>query len=134
MPQLLRRAKHRSEHRRRLLRAADLLTEAAAEVMALAVPVECVCCGNEDRAICSGCERQIRLLTRLPFRAESSAPALMGTDGSVLLPVVAAGIYREELAQSVLSFKRHGQGPLTASLARALGRAIRAAVGGGGGI
>lgn len=134
VPQLLRRAKHRSEHRRRLLRAADLLTEAAAEVLALAVPVECVCCGNEDRAICSGCERQVRLLTRLPFRAESSAPALMGTDGSVLLPVVAAGIYREELAQSVLSFKRHGQGPLTASLARALGRAIRAAVGGGGDI
>lgn len=131
VPQLPGRAKHRSEHRRRLLRAADLLTEAAAEVMALAVPVECVCCGNEDRAICSGCERQIRLLTRLPFRAESSAPALMGTDGSVLLPVVAAGIYREELAQSVLSFKRHGQGPLAASLARALGGAIRAAVGGG---
>lgn len=97
--------------------------------MALAVPVECVCCGNEDRAICSGCERQVRLLTRRPFRAESAAPVLMGTDGSVLLPVVAAGIYREELAQSVLSFKGHGQGPLTASLGKALGRAILAAVG-----
>jgi predicted amidophosphoribosyltransferase len=97
--------------------------------MTLAVPVECVCCGNEDRAICSGCERQVRLLTRRPFRAESAAPALMGTDGSVLLPVVAAGIYREELAQSVLSFKRHGQGPLTASLGKPLGRAVLAAVG-----
>lgn len=102
--------------------------------MALAVPVECVCCGKEDRAICSGCERQVRLLTRQPFRAESAAPALMDTDGSIILPVVAAGIYREELAQSVLAFKRHGQGPLTAVLAKALGRAVLAAAGGAGNI
>ena len=102
--------------------------------MALAVPVECVCCGKEDRAICSGCERQVRQLTREPFRAESTAPALVDTDGSVILPVVAAGIYREELAQSVLAFKRHGQGPLTGVLAKALGRAILAAAGGTGNI
>ncbi|MBT2522714.1 ComF family protein [Arthrobacter sp. ISL-28] len=116
------------------MRAAELLSGAAAEVMALAVPVECVCCGKEDRAICSGCERKVRLLTRDPFRAESTAPALVDTDGSVILPVVAAGIYREELAQSVLAFKRHGQGPLTGVLAKALGRAILAAAGGTGNI
>lgn len=124
-------AKHRREHPRAWLRAVDVLAGALSEVMALAVPVECVCCGKEDRAICAGCERQVRLLTRRPFRAESAAPALMGTDGSVLLPVVAAGIYREELAQSVLSFKRHGQGPLGAALAKALGKAVRAATGTG---
>jgi predicted amidophosphoribosyltransferase len=55
----------------------------------------------------------------------------MGTDGSVLLPVVAAGIYREELAQSVLAFKRHGQAPLAAALAGALGKAVLAAAGAG---
>jgi predicted amidophosphoribosyltransferase len=53
----------------------------------------------------------------------------MDVDGTVILPVVAAGIYREELAQALLSFKRHGQGQLESALARGLGRAIRAAVG-----
>jgi predicted amidophosphoribosyltransferase len=130
-PQPLRAAKHRREHARAWLRAVDVVAGALSEVMALAVPVECVCCGKEDRAICAGCERQVRLLTRRPFRAESAAPALMGSDGSVLLPVVAAGIYREELAQSVLSFKRHGQGPLGAALAKALGKAVLAATGTG---
>lgn len=134
LPQLPGRSKHRSEHPQWWLRAADLLSDAAAEVMALAVPVECVCCGKEDRAICSGCERQVRLLTRHPFRAESTAPALVDTDGSIILPVVAAGIYREELAQSVLAFKRHGQGPLTGVLAKALARAVLAAAGGTGNI
>lgn len=128
-PQPMRAAKHRHEHSREWLRAVDVLAGALSEVMALAVPVECVCCGREDRAICSGCERQLRLLTKRPFRAESAAPALMGSDGSVLLPVVAAGIYREELAQSVLSFKRHGQGPLGAALGKALGKAVLAATG-----
>ena len=128
-PQPPRAAKHRREHSRAWLRAVDVLAGALSEVMALAVPVECVCCGKEDRAICAGCERQLRLLTKRPFRAESAAPALMGSDGSILLPVVAAGIYREELAQSVLSFKRHGQGPLGAALGRALGKAVLAATG-----
>jgi predicted amidophosphoribosyltransferase len=134
LPQPVWPARHRGEHPQRLLRIADLLAGAAAEVMALAFPVECVCCGKEDRAICSGCDRQIRLLTRHPFRAESAAPALMDTDGSIILPVVAAGIYREELAQSVLAFKRHGQRPLTTVLAKALARAILAAAGGAGDI
>ena len=128
-PQPLRAAKHRREHSRAWLRAVDVLAGALSEVTALAVPVECVCCAKEDRAICAGCERQLRLLTKRPFRAESAAPALMGSDGSILLPVVAAGIYREELAQSVLSFKRHGQGPLGAALGRALGKAVLAATG-----
>jgi predicted amidophosphoribosyltransferase len=54
----------------------------------------------------------------------------MDMDGSVLLPVVAAGVYRGELAQAVLSFKRHGQAPLVHILARALGQAVNAASGG----
>jgi predicted amidophosphoribosyltransferase len=51
----------------------------------------------------------------------------MDVDGLVLLPVVAAGVYREELAQALLSFKRHGQHQLKRSLGRALGGAVRAA-------
>ena len=102
---------------------------AAAEVLALAAPVDCVCCGAEDRALCGGCERQLRLLMRAPFRAEAQAPALMAVDGSVLLPVVAAGPYRAELAQALLSFKKHGQRQLAGVLSKGLAKALRAAVG-----
>lgn len=122
-------AKHRGDYRRPLARLADGAADAAAEVLALAAPVDCVCCGAEDLALCGGCERQVRQLMRRPFRAEAQAPALMDVDGSVLLPVVAAGAYRAELAQAVLSFKSHGQGQLAEVLSRGLARAIRAAAG-----
>jgi predicted amidophosphoribosyltransferase len=79
--------------------------------------------------LCGTCARQVRLLTRNPFRAEAQAPALVDMDGSVLLPVVAAGVYRGELAQAVLSFKRHGQAQLGHVLAQALGGALSAAAG-----
>ena len=123
-------ARHRAEHRQRLLRAWDLLAGAAADIVALALPVECVCCGKEDLALCAGCERRLRTLTRHPFRAETGAPALMDTDGSVILPVVAAGIYREELSQSILAFKRHGQGQLRTVLSKVLASALAAAYAG----
>lgn len=126
-PRPLTSAKHRSEYPQRILRALDLAAAAAGELLALALPVDCVCCGAEDLAICAACEVQVRLLTRRPFRAEAQASALMDVNGSVLLPVVAAGIYREELAQAVLAFKKHGQRPLQRVLARGLGRAIMAA-------
>jgi predicted amidophosphoribosyltransferase len=122
-------AGHRGSYRRSLARLADAAAEAAAEVLALAAPVDCVCCGAEDLALCGGCERQVRLLLRRPFRAEAQAPALMDVDGSVLLPVVAAGAYRAELAQAVLSFKSHGQGQLAEVLSHGLARAVRAAAG-----
>lgn len=111
------------------MRLADRAAAAAAELAALAAPVECVCCGLEDSALCAGCGRQVRRSTLHPFRAESGAPALVETDGSVLLPVVAAGVYRGELAQCVLAFKRHGQGRLCGVLAPGLARALRAAAG-----
>jgi predicted amidophosphoribosyltransferase len=123
-------ARHRAEHRQRLLQAWDLLAGAAADIVALALPVECVCCGKEDLALCAGCERRLRTLTRHPFRAETGAPALMDTDGSVILPVVAAGIYREELSQSILAFKRHGQGQLRSVLSKVLASALAAAYAG----
>jgi hypothetical protein len=108
-PAASRDSKHRGDYPRGLLRLADGTAAAAAELLALASPVCCACCGAEDLVLCGPCARQIRLLTRHPFRAEARAPVLMDMDGSVLLPVVAAGVYRDELAQAVLSFKRHGQ-------------------------
>ena len=122
-------ARHRGSYARLPARLCDRTAEAAAEVLALAVPVDCVCCGAEDTALCGACSRQLRRLTLRPFRAEGQAPALMDMDGSVLLPVVAAGPYRDELAQCLLSFKRHGQGRLAGELARSLERALRAAAG-----
>ena len=119
-----RRPRHRGGYARPLARLSDRTAAAAAEVLALAIPVECVCCGAEDAALCGACARQVRLLTLRPFRAEGQAPALMDTDGSVLLPVVAAGAYRAELAQCLLSFKSHGQGGWPGELARGLARAL----------
>lgn len=128
-PPASRASKHRGDYPPGLARLADRTVAAAAELLALAAPVCCVCCGAEDLVLCGTCARQIRLLTRSPFRAEAQAPALMDMDGSVLLPVVAAGVYRAELAQAVLSFKRYGQVPLGRVLAQALGGAVGAAAG-----
>ncbi|MET4137005.1 phosphoribosyltransferase family protein [Pseudarthrobacter sp. PvP090] len=122
-------ARHRGDYRQPLARLANGVADAAAEVLALAAPVDCVCCGAEDLALCGSCELKVRRLMRRPFRAEAQAPALMDVDGSVLLPVVATGAYREELALAVLSFKRHGQGQLAGVLSNGLARAIRAAAG-----
>ncbi|MET1088947.1 MAG: phosphoribosyltransferase family protein [Arthrobacter sp.] len=115
-----------------MLRLLDHAVGAAGDLLALAVPVDCVCCGTEDRALCIPCDRSIRRLTHTPFRAEQGAPALVDVGGRVLLPVVAAGVYREELAQALLSFKRHGQHQLGDSLGRALAGAVRAAADGTG--
>ncbi|MDQ0820197.1 putative amidophosphoribosyltransferase [Arthrobacter sp. V4I6] len=128
-PPAFRASNHRGDYPRGPARLADRTAAAAAELLALAAPVGCVCCGAEDLVLCGTCARQIRLLTRNPFQAEAQAPALMDMDGSVLLPVVAAGVYRGELAQAVLSFKRYGQARLGRVLAQALGRAVDAAAG-----
>ncbi|MET3919667.1 phosphoribosyltransferase family protein [Arthrobacter sp. UYEF20] len=127
-------ARHRGDYRRGLVRLADRTQAAAAELLALAAPVGCVCCGAEDLVLCGDCARQVRQLTRNPFRAEAQAPALMDMDGSVLLPVVAAGAYRGELAQAVLSFKRYGQAQLGDVLAKALAGAVSSAVGDSAGL
>ncbi|UKA61611.1 ComF family protein [Arthrobacter sp. FW306-04-A] len=111
------------------MRLAQALDDAVTELLAVLAPVECVCCGAEDSALCGACARRLRLLCKRPFRAEGQAPALLTVDGAVLLPVVAAGHYRDELAQVLLSFKYLGQGQLASTLAPAFGKAIRAAVG-----
>jgi predicted amidophosphoribosyltransferase len=122
-------AKHRGDYPGWPARFAERAAAAAGELLALAMPVECVCCGVEDRTLCAACAHGVRLLTRRPFRAEGRAPALVDMGGAVLLPVVAAGVYRGELAQALLSFKRHGQRQLAEELAGALARAVGEAAG-----
>lgn len=124
-------ARHRGSYSNRFWRWGEALAASFAELLALISPIDCVCCGAEDSSLCAVCGRQILRLTRTPFRAEGQAPALMDVDGSVILPVVAAAVYREEMAQAVLSFKRHGQYQLENALAKGLGRAIHASLGNG---
>lgn len=105
------------------------LESAWREVAALILPAECVVCGAEDCSLCRDCARALRVATERPYRAEEGAPALMDVDGTVLLPVVAAGSYRDELALVLLAFKNHGRTDLAPSLAGPLGRSLSAALG-----
>ena len=127
-------ARHKGVPTARLARLAQGVGEAFAELLAVLAPVECVCCGSEDSALCGTCARRLRLLCTRPFRAEGQAPALLMENGAAILPVVAGAHYRDELAQALLSFKHLGQGRLASVLAPALGKAIRTAVGDGAGI
>jgi predicted amidophosphoribosyltransferase len=52
----------------------------------------------------------------------------MDVDGRVILPVVAAGVYRDELAKAVLAFKGQGQYQLRRVFSRALAGTVAAAV------
>jgi len=122
-------ARHRGSHARPSLLLLEAFALAWGELLALVAPVECVCCGHEDVQVCGACARRIRKLCSRPFRAESQAPALLSVDGGVLVPVVAVGSYREELAQAVLSFKKFGQRNLALLLGRMLERGLCAAVG-----
>ncbi|OFI39842.1 hypothetical protein BIU82_01990 [Arthrobacter sp. SW1] len=121
--------RHRGGYRRPLSRFLDSAAMAWNELLALLSPVECVCCGREDTELCGACARRIRVLCARPFRAEARAPALLTVDGAVLVPVVAVGHYREELAQSLLSFKKLGQRRLAMQLGAMLARGISAAAG-----
>ncbi|NYE94907.1 putative amidophosphoribosyltransferase [Psychromicrobium silvestre] len=70
----------------------------------------------------------MRKLSSAPFRAEQQAPVLVESDGEVLLPVVAAGPYREQLAQAIVAFKNHSAMPLSRPLSSALSRALELAL------
>lgn len=106
-----------------------LAADAIRDFAALVFPVDCIVCGAEDTSLCRPCAAALRSAARTPFRAEATAPALMDVDGTVLLPVVAAGVYRDELARAMLEFKNHGRTDLAGHLAGCLAGALEAAVG-----
>lgn len=81
------------------------------------VPVQCVVCGEADRALCNACHTG---LARDPVTVEFAIRReLYG------LPVLAAGHYRGALREAVLSFKDHGYHPLAKPLASLLEPAVR---------
>ncbi|WP_181034166.1 ComF family protein [Arthrobacter sp. GMC3] len=86
----------------------------------LVMPGECVVCGRDDAALCRDCARLLRQQCATPYRAESSADALVSAWGQVLLPVVAAGVYRDATSVAILAFKNHGRTSLGSHLGRAL--------------
>ncbi len=108
-----------------------LIEDAFRDFGALVFPFDCIVCGAEDTSLCRTCAVALRAAARAPFRAEGAAPALMDVDGTVLLPVVAAGVYRDELARAMLAFKNHGRTDLTGQLAGCLAAALDAALGQG---
>ena len=124
---------HRARPRRRWLRCWQWIEAAWSDFLFLVLPSECLVCGAEDQVLCADCARELRDQTRAPFRAEREAPALVDVDGMVLLPVVAAGEYRDALATTILAFKNHGRTELARPLARALLRSLEAALGPPGG-
>ncbi|WP_344298556.1 ComF family protein [Sinomonas flava] len=126
-------SRHAAASRSRLLRLAAHTAALARELLGLVVPVDCVSCGAPDSTLCVGCARRLRSLTARPARVEAHAAALIEADGTVLLPAVAAGPYRNELSLALLDFKRHGSRTLERELAAGLARAVRAAVGTQGG-
>lgn len=123
-------ARRRGPFRGRTGRIIAALHGTVVDLLAVLIPVDCVCCEMEDAVLCSSCARRIRQLCRHPFRAELESPALIDINGTAKIGVVAAGPYRDELARCLLSFKSHGQWRLASVLAPCLGKAVDAAIGG----
>ncbi|NUP74905.1 MAG: ComF family protein [Sinomonas sp.] len=124
-------ARHVARPARAGHRLAALARDAGSAALSLVVPIECAACATPDTPLCVECARRLRAATRLPSRAEAHAPALVTHEGDALVPAVAAGPYRGELAQTLLAYKRFGTPTLAAELASALARSLWAAVGAG---
>lgn len=116
--------RHRGRPHAVWLRAWLWCAAAWRDFLYLVMPADCVVCGAEDYTLCPECSAALRQQTAAPFRAEHSADALVGVAGNPLLPVIAAGEYRDALSQAILGFKNHGRTELGPPLARCLARAL----------
>lgn len=123
-----RAGRHRYPPRQWWLRGYQLTSEAAKQFFGLLFPVACAGCDAADSMLCADCARRLRQLAAIPFQAAGSAPALAAPDGGVVLPVIAAGRYRNELSRTILAFKSHGAVPLARELSGLLDRAVEAAL------
>lgn len=119
---------HRALPRQRWLRLWNASEAALRDFFYLVMPAECAVCGVEDQALCPECAVEIRRQTAAPFRAESTADALMGVSGEAHLTVVAAGKYRDALSAAILAFKNHGRTELGPALSRSLARSLDVAL------
>lgn len=119
---------HRAPPRPAWLRFWTASEAALRDFFYLVMPAECAVCGMEDQALCTDCAAAIRRQTSVPFRAESTADALVGVSGEAHLPVVAAGNYRDALSTAILAFKNHGRTELAPVLSRCLARGIDTAL------
>lgn len=119
---------HRALPQQGWLRLWNVGEAALRDFFYLVMPAECAVCGMEDQALCPECAAEIRRQTATPFRAESTADALMGVSGEAHLPVVAAGKYRDALSAAILAFKNHGRTELGPALSRGLARSLDVAL------
>lgn len=117
---------HRGRAGTRWLRVLLWAETAWADFLFLVMPTECVVCGREDHSLCPACSALLRKQTGDPYRAEQSADALVGVQGESHLRVVAAGVYRDALAATILGFKNHGRTELAAPLCRGLAKSVEA--------
>src|SRR4051812_31648895 len=98
----------------------------------LVLPTECAGCSAPDESLCAACRGGVRRATARPYRAEAGAaslPFLEDRLGAPVLPVLAAGRYRHELAKVILAFKNHGRTDLAPVLAVILARVVQDAAG-----
>lgn len=123
-----RAGRHRLRPQTRWHRCYQLAGEALSQFFGLLFPVYCAACGTADTLLCANCAGRLRKLAGQPFSAAEQAPALGSVDGEALLPVVAAGRYRNELSQTILAFKNHGALPLARELSSLLSGALEAAL------
>ncbi|MCG2622734.1 ComF family protein [Arthrobacter sp. I2-34] len=94
----------------------------------LVLPTQCAGCAAPDESLCAACRGRICRATVRPYRAEAGAgslPFLSDRPDAAVLPVVAAGRYRHELARVILAFKNHGRTDLAPVLAATLARAVQ---------
>lgn len=102
---------------------------AFADLMWVLMPSDCVVCGARDAVLCSACTKNLHRSTLKPFRAEEAAEALpLDLETNVVLPVVAAGLYKDGVSATVLAFKNHQRFTLKKELGRSLARAVRTAL------
>ena len=94
--------------------AADVVREAVLDALAVLLPVGCVGCGADDRALCDACA--VQLLPEVSSR-------LVGDDLRVWSGLEYDGVVR----QAMLAFKQNGRRDAARALAPALAAAVVAA-------
>ena len=109
-------------------RETRILRAAFRGTAALLFPVQCVCCGRPDAALCRACATALRRAGMHPGRVEGHAEALPLDGCGRVLPVIAAGSYEHELAAVLLAYKNHQMVALGKALAPVFAPALRAGI------